>query len=172
MENPMVKRLIPPDRASARSSGWQTAVSYRKSVSPPKLKLVDQVRQALRVAGSLWQIHWIGSIQTALVNGAASGCSRRSIGGRTARQNNRGWHHVHESIVQKAVAQAVRDAGLTKRATCHTSAIASPRVFWLDGYDIRMVHELMGHKDVKTTMISTHVLNRGGKGVRNLADTL
>jgi integron integrase len=83
-----------------------------------------------------------------------------------------GRHHVHESIVQKAVTQAVRDAGLTKRATCHTFRHSFATHLLADGYDIRTVQELLGHKDVKTTMIYTHVLNRGGKGVRSPADTL
>jgi len=81
-----------------------------------------------------------------------------------------GRHHVHESIVQKAVAQAVRDAGLTKRATCHTFRHSFATHLLADGYDIRTVQELLGHKDVKTTMIYTHVLNRGGKGVRSPVD--
>lgn len=83
-----------------------------------------------------------------------------------------GRHHVHESIVQKAVVQAVREAGLTKRATCHTFRHSFATHLLADGYDIRTVQELLGHKDVKTTMIYTHVLNRGGKGVRSPADTL
>jgi integron integrase len=83
-----------------------------------------------------------------------------------------GRHHVHESIVQKAVTQAVREAGLTKRATCHTFRHSFATHLLADGYDIRTVQELLGHKDVKTTMIYTHVLNRGGKGVRSPVDRL
>ncbi|MBI1746124.1 MAG: integron integrase [Acidobacteria bacterium] len=88
------------------------------------------------------------------------------------RTGQQGRHHVHESIVQKAVTQAVRDAGLTKRASCHTFRHSFATHLLADGYDIRTVQELLGHKDVKTTMIYTHVLNRGGKGVRSPADTL
>lgn len=83
-----------------------------------------------------------------------------------------GRHHVHESIVQKAVTQAVRDAGLTKRATCHTFRHSFATHLLADRYDIRTVQELLGHKDVKTTMIYTHILNHGGKGVRSPADPL
>jgi integron integrase len=83
-----------------------------------------------------------------------------------------GRHHVDESIMQKAVTQAVRDAGLTKRVTCHTFRHSFATHLLADGYDIRTVQELLGHKDVKTTMLYTHVLNRGGKCVRSPADTL
>ena len=70
------------------------------------------------------------------------------------------------------MAQAVREAGLTKRATCHTFRRSFATHLLADGYDIRTVQELLGHKDLKTTMIYAHVLNRGGKGVRSPVDTL
>lgn len=67
--------------------------------------------------------------------------------------------------MQKAVTRAVRHAGISKRASCHTFRHSLATQLLEDGYDIRTVQELLGHKDVPTTMIYTHVLNRGGRGV-------
>jgi len=83
-----------------------------------------------------------------------------------------GRHHVHESIVQKAVKEAVAKAGLVKHVSCHTFRHSFATHLLQDGYDIRTIQELLGHKDVSTTMIYTHVLNRGGHGVRSPADSL
>ncbi len=81
-------------------------------------------------------------------------------------------HHLHESVVQRAVKEAVRRAGVTKPASCHSFRHSFATHLLEDGYDIRTVQELLGHKDVKTTMVYTHVLNRGGKGVRSPMDGL
>ena len=83
-----------------------------------------------------------------------------------------GRHHVDESLVQKAVRAAVSGAGLTKRATCHTFRHSFATHLLEGGHDIRTVQELLGHADVKTTMIYTHVLNRGPSGVRSPVDGL
>jgi integron integrase len=80
-------------------------------------------------------------------------------------------YHLHESGLQKAVKQAVRQAGIPKRVGCHTFRHSFATHLLQNGYDIRTVQELLGHKNVKTTMIYTHVLNRGGFGVRSPLDS-
>lgn len=79
-------------------------------------------------------------------------------------------HHAHPSSIQRAVARAVRKSGLTKPASCHTFRHCFATHLLESGYDIRTVQELLGHSDVKTTMIYTHVLNRGGRGVTSPLD--
>ncbi len=81
-------------------------------------------------------------------------------------------HHLHQTVIQRAVADAARAAGLSKRVGCHTFRHSFATHLLEAGYDIRTVQELLGHRDVKTTMIYTHVLNKGGRGVRSPLDAL
>jgi integron integrase len=115
-------------------------------------------------AGREWAWQWVFP--------ATSGYVDRETGKRRR-------HHLHESVVQRAVKDAVRRAGIVKSATPHTlrhsgvyPALCGTTHLLEDGYDIRTVQELLGHKDVSTTMIYTHVLNRGPAAVRSPADRL
>lgn len=108
-------------------------------------------------AGRSWPWQWVFPA-TRRYRDLASGKERR--------------HHLHESAMQRAMTQAVRASGIGKRASCHTLRHSFATHLLESGYDIRTVQELLGHRDVTTTMIYTHVLNRGGLGVRSPADGL
>jgi hypothetical protein len=124
-----------------------------RPAEPQKPKFLDRLRGALRVR------HYSPRTeQTYCWNNPTT--------------TEQGRHHIDESLVQKAVRDAVAQAGLTKRATCHTFRHSFAAHLLEGGYDIRTVQELLGHSDVKTTMIYTHVLNRGPAGVRSPVDGL
>jgi len=108
-------------------------------------------------AGREWAWQWLFPASRRYVDAAAR-AERR--------------HHLHETAVQRAVKRAVQEAGIAKPAGCHTLRHSFATHLLAGGYDIRTVQELLGHRDVKTTMVYTHVLNRGGRGVRSPLDVV
>lgn len=108
-------------------------------------------------AGRSWPWQWVFPARRELLD-AGSGQHRR--------------YHLHPSAVQRAVARAARASGVGKRVSCHTFRHSFATHLLESGADVRTVQELLGHRDVSTTMLYTHVLNRGALGVRSPADRL
>ena len=143
-----------PGQSSHRSSG-PTATAIRTTAAGATGRLPGDGRRTIASASADWRWQWVFPQE------------RRWVNRQTGAQ---GRHHLDESIIQRAVKDAVARAALTKWATCHTFRHSFATHLLQNGSDIRTVQELLGHNDVKTTMIYTHVLNRGPTGVRSPLD--
>lgn len=104
-----------------------------------------------------WRWQWVFPATRPYRDGATGRCRR---------------HHLHQTVLQRAIREASLKLGTTKRVTCNTLRHSFATHLLEAGYDIRTIQELLGHKDVSTTMIYTHVLNQGGRGVRSPLDGL
>ncbi|MBM3321294.1 MAG: integron integrase [Candidatus Eisenbacteria bacterium] len=147
--------VIQPLRSHLEKVKQQHEADLRKGLG--SVELPDALERKYPRAPWEWAWQWVFP------------AARFYTDGRTGRRRR---HHLHESVLQRAVREAVLRSGIPKRASCHTLRHSFATHLLEDGYDIRTIQELLGHSDVATTMIYTHVLNRGGRGVRSPLDRM
>ncbi len=133
--------------------------AYRRALDDVKWRVAvpDALARKYHGIDRSWPWHWVFP-------------ASRMHGNR--RTDVRSLWHVHPTVVQRSVRQAVRSLGFARRASCHTLRHSFATHLLEEGTDIRTIQELLGHKDVRTTMMYTHVLNRPGLGVLSPADSL
>jgi site-specific recombinase XerD len=150
---PLLERLIAPLEEHLRRVKLVHAQDLREGYGEVFLPTTFERKAANASREWIWQYVFVAEQRS---TDPRSGAVRR--------------HHLDESGLQKAVKRAADLAQIPKRVTCHAFRHSFATHLLEDGYDIRTVQELLGHRDVATTMIYTHVLNRGGRGVRSPLD--
>lgn len=148
------KLIKPLNKQIAHS---RTLFEFDRSENNPGVYLPFALEKKYPNAGKEWPWHWVFPAAN-LSKDPRSGIIRR--------------HHIYEKNLQRAIKRSAREIGLSRRVTTHTLRHCFATHLLENGYDIRTVQELLGHNDVKTTMIYTHVLNKGGRGVSSPADSL